>query len=162
MCSMNQNRRLPPLTGDPDPATRAAFPVTFHPDCRRARTQNPTARHPFIMGTSPPPITARPNITRTRRNCSGFNSHRRRRLRNQNLTPYCPGRTSGHSFARSCRCRRCRNWRFGNAPCQSEQRQQIKRHPHMILPIWVRFASGIRLCSNPLPRCSLPAPINRE
>jgi len=82
ICSMNRKRILPPLTGDPNPATRPAFPVTFHPDCRRSRTRNPTARHPFVTRASPPPITARPNITRTRRNRSRFNSHRRRRLRN--------------------------------------------------------------------------------
>ena len=131
----DQRRNLPPLPSDPDPATRPAFPVTLHPDCRRSRSLNPTARHPLVTRTGPSPITARPNITRTRRNSSCFNSHRRRRLRNENLTLYCPGRTSGYSFARSCRCRRRRDRRFSSAPRQSKECQQIKNHSHIILPL---------------------------
>ena len=134
ICSINQKPSLPPLTGDPDPATRPAFPVTFHPDCRRSRTEDPAARHPFVTRASPSPITTRPNIARTRRNRSRFDSHRRRRLRNQNLTRHCPGRSGSYRFARSCRCRRCRDWWLSNAPCQSEEHEQIKRHSHMILP----------------------------
>lgn len=133
-CSMKQKPSLPPLTGDPDPATRPAFPVTFHPDCRRSRTQDPAARNPFVARARPSPITTCPNIARTRRNRSRFHSHRRGCLRNQNLTRHCPGRTGSHSLTRSCRCRRCRDRWFSNAPCQSEEHEQIKRHSHIILP----------------------------
>ena len=129
---------LLPVAGDPDPAARPAFPVTFHPNCGRPRPRNPAARNPFVTRPGPPPITARPNIPRPRRNSSRFNSHRRRSLCNQNLTPHCPGRTSSHGFARSCRCRRCRDRRFRSAPGQSEQRQQIKRYSHKFL-LFLKF-----------------------
>src|SRR6266849_4148754 len=67
------NSLLPPVTGDPDPASRPAHPVAPHPYSPRIWTSHPGAGNPFVACSGPTPVTACPHVRRPGRNCLRFN-----------------------------------------------------------------------------------------
>src|SRR5207248_3652297 len=58
---------LPPVTGDPYPAPRLAHPVAFNPHGPWIWTRDPGAGNPFVACSGPTPVTACPNVCRSRR-----------------------------------------------------------------------------------------------
>jgi hypothetical protein len=118
---------LLPVTRNPHPATGATHPVTFHPHCRRPRTQHVTSRHPDIVGSGPSPITPCPDISGSWRYRLRFNSDGWWSPSHYHLS----GGTGRCHFL--CRCRSCHRRRLGRAAhqCKWGQRQQINAFSHI-------------------------------
>jgi hypothetical protein len=71
-------RWLAPVARRPDPAARFLFPVTRRPVRVGAGALDPVAAAPGVIGAGPVPVTADPDMMRTRR-MGACNSPRRRR-----------------------------------------------------------------------------------
>jgi hypothetical protein len=102
---------LLPVPCNPDPATRTTYPVACHPNRGWPWPDYPTARHPDVVGSGPSPVASRPNVSRSRRHCLGFNANRWRRSGHQYLASW-PRR--GHFLRRRCSRHRCWFFRAAN------------------------------------------------
>ena len=133
------------MAGNPDPAARTTQPVTCNPNRRRSWTDDPSARHPDVVGARPSPITARPNVSWSGGHRLGFNANRWRSSGHDHLA----SRTGGCYFLRS-RSRCNRRW-FSCAAdqCQWNQHQQIRASRHLRPPLGIRLVSNSWLCRKP-------------
>ena len=123
---------LPPVTGDPYPASRPAHPVAFHPPRPWTWTGNPGAGNPLVACSGPAPVTACPSVSRPRRDGLRFNPNRWRSLGDQDLSRDRPrDRARRGDFLSSCR-RRHRRWFLGAAGQQNRcQRGYVKTCSHV-------------------------------
>jgi len=161
------NRRLPPVTRNPNPTTRAMHPMSTNPNCGDARRSGPRTRNPNVTGSGPAPVTWRPNVTRSRRNRFSFNAYRRRCLRHIDITPHRFGddRTCRSNFASHGRL--CCHRRFVRAPNQCEWRQGqypnacFHNAPFCIISFLVRRVGLIQIhrqcCTSSLRRSEISA-----
>jgi hypothetical protein len=105
---------LLPMACNPHPATGAAHPVTCDPNCRWPWTDYPAAGHPDIVGSCPSPVAARPNVSRSRCHCLGFNPNGWRGSGHDDLASWAG---CCHLLRRRSRC--YRRWFFRAAnQCQ--------------------------------------------
>jgi hypothetical protein len=139
-------RRLSPMTGDPNPASASAYPMSRDPNSHGTGRSDPRARHPNITCAVPAPITRRPSVTWTRRNGLRFDANRRGGLRHDDIARNRLGRgrdcrAGSSDFACDRSCCGHRGRLIGASNQSKWQRQHPNAYSHSI-PFCIRFVSN--------------------
>jgi len=126
------NSILPPVTGDPHPAARPAYPVALHPYRPWIWAYDPGPGDPFVTCAGPTPVPACPDVARSGRNCLCFDPNGWRSPSYNNLSRQ-RARTRRRNLLRRGR-RGHSSWFLSTAgKRQWRQRQYINTFPHISL-----------------------------
>ena len=120
---------LLPMTSNPDPAAGTANPMAFYPHSGRPWSHHPTAGHPHVIRSGPPPITTCPDIPRPGRHCFCFDSNGRRSPGHYYLSSWA---SCCHFLRSCCRCH-CRWFLSATDEEKWDQRKCINTFSHINL-----------------------------
>jgi hypothetical protein len=134
---------LLPVSGNPNPPAGPALPFAFNPDRRCSRTRNPAAGYPYVICSSPTPITACPDILSSGRNGLRFNLNGRRRFCHDHFSTDHPVTLRSDDFLPDLRCRCGHNWlRLAAGEQKRRQTDKVKSSFHHVLLSNDSFADG--------------------